>query len=384
MTIPAEWFESNPFVYACATGNMAEIKSRLAAGEDINQIATEAKYLGAQTSGLGAAISTHRLDVIDLLIESGADMTVLKWDHMNKRPFSGVTVFDVAVESYFWEGVDHFIKKYGLSLSSSREDINQLLFSAIPKPTRIHHFSPGANPDAIAEARRLDGEDRENALATFDYLIDELGLDVDVELNGMTLLTYANGDANAGFWGDQGITLEHLLKRGCNPNLEAMASEPKFSVGISKQASEKINEVFADVVKGEVPSSETTDSDADEGLLSTFMEWPELEESDEEGDDIIVLGGPDTLYTTGLIGACYNPCPKAIDIYMRDERSDPLHRDKHGMNAFDMLNMSSRTGYKEADANIELVRSKLTAQVKRIHGYDYFDLAAKSKGLRPN
>ncbi|MEC7028903.1 MAG: hypothetical protein VXW91_04445, partial [Pseudomonadota bacterium] len=123
MTIPAEWFESNPFVYACATGNMAEIKSRLAAGEDINQIATEAKYLGAQTSGLGAAISTHRLDVIDLLIESGADMTVLKWDHMNKRPFSGVTVFDVAVESYFWEGVDHFIKKHSLSLSSSREDI---------------------------------------------------------------------------------------------------------------------------------------------------------------------------------------------------------------------------------------------------------------------
>lgn len=383
MTIPAEWFESNPFVYACATGNISEIKSRLAAGEDINQIASEAKYFGGQTSGLGAAISTHRLDVIDLLISNGADISVLQWDHMNKAPFKDITVFDKAVGAYFWEGVDHFITKHGLLLSSSREDINQLLFSAIPKPTRIHHFSPAANPDAIAEARRLDREDRENGLATFDYLIDKLGLDVDVELNGMTLLTFANNDANFGFWGDQGVVLQHLLKRGCNPNLEATASQPKFNVGITKQATESLKEVFGDAIGEELKGSKAASSEADENIADAFGEWPEFEDDDEDDDDIIILGGPDTLYTTGLIGACYNPCPKAIDIYMRDKRSDPLHRDKHGMNAFDMLNMS-RTGHPESDANIELVRSKLAAQVKRIHRYNYFDLAAKSKGLRPN
>lgn len=354
MKIPEEWFKKNHFVYACATGNIKEIEARIAAGENINQIADEAEYVGGKLSGVGAAMATHRLDVLDTLLNHGADITKIHWNEIDKVY---VTAFDKAIGSYFWQGVDHLIKNYGIPLVTRREDKNALLFDALPRPTHIHSFSPVSDPELVEEALRQDAEDRKNGIATIDYLIDELGLDINTEIGGMTLLSSANVHADSNFWGDKGEVLAHLLKRGCDPNFGATKTEPRFSVGITKEALEDLGDIFGESAVAEA--------------------------EDDDDDDFIILGGPDTLHTSGLIGACYNPDPDIIAIYMADERSDPLHRDKHGNNAFDMLHMT-RMENDLTKERVQTVSAMLSARVKKLYGYNYYDTGFTAKGNRPN
>lgn len=349
MKIPEAWFENNPFVYACATGNIEEVKARLKAGEDINQIAHDARYVGGQLSGVGAAMATHRLDVLDVLIAHGADITKTQ-----KNSLSGGyhTAFDTAIESFFWQGVDHLIKHHGIPLITMRgENKDELLFSALPKPTHVHSYHPGSDPQAVAHAKQLDKDDRKNGLATLDYLIDELDLNVDVEVGGMTLLSSANVHSGFDFWGDQGVVLTHLLKRGCNPNGCATKTEPRFKVTFTEEAKEDLSDIF-----------DTSTCDFEEELG---------------------LGSVDTLHTSGLIGACYRPDPRIIEIYMNDERSDPLHYDKHGNNAFDMLHATPLSSEKIKE-QVATVSAMLKSQVKRIHGYDLYDIGLSRKDMRPN
>jgi hypothetical protein len=379
---------ANPFVTACAQGDLGEVLRRLKAGEDINQIDAPPPRIGPEPdyrdpavldaiqkelerradeisttltlraldpvpptlnkSGLGAAMAAHQLTVVRVLMRRGADPAIGNRHPLHKNITT--SAIELGIQHGFVAGVAFLTEECGLGRPA-----DALLFSSLPRVQSIHSFNANSPPEYLERARTLDDTRIKNGLAMFDYLIDKHGLSIETRTaQGQTIVAAACAGCDDGFYGDNGRVLRHVLARGGNPNAESTidkSARPKFIIAKNalREATGKEHE-------------EISAEDNDTSLSEYF--------------GLINKGRHDQtarFETTPLINSCYQRNFRAAHILLDDPRTSPLHVDRHGNNAFVALEEGRRDHIlaKEHEAEYKDLLKKMTTRAQEIYGASY-------------
>ncbi len=175
--------EENPFVLACAMGDLHEVHRRLESDEDPDQMD------GNGMAGVHIAMETHDLELLQLLAEYRANLRA----HIGHDE-SNLSVAELGMEEGFYEGLN-FLDKRGIKLEARPgRPIDELLFHPLV---------------------------RNDNILTLRWMVEVKGLDPRkaVAQDGLDLLSeseYANSYLTY---------TEYLLQKGVDPNEEAPVRE---------------------------------------------------------------------------------------------------------------------------------------------------------------
>lgn len=383
-------YKGNPFVRACAHGDLAEVCRRLDAGEDINQLDTpparttpapdlndpavldelrrdiednsaeisremRAQALSAipqthEMSGLAAALAAGQMAVVRELMKRKADPAIGRRKMFNKGLSSAI---EIAVNYGCRDGVAFLTEECGVPLwTDEKRPASDLLFRALPRAEKIHSFGEDSDPAAVARARALDDATIANGLATFDYLLDHHKLSIDaVDHRGTTLVGAACRNSGLGFYDDNGRVLRHVLARGGDPNRE---------MAVDRSGDMKI--VFAPGAKDDIKNITGLDP-ADEHDEPTLAEQFGLINKGRRDQSA-------RFETTPLIDACYDLKIDIATLLLEDPRTDPRQVDVNGNNAFTALREGQldRITAKYQEKECRALRDAMIARVRALHG----------------
>lgn len=385
---------ANPFVLACALGDLAAINRLLDAGEDSDQIDNPPVTVNmddpaavkeivdqirdkwaAQTpdehaaewlnppapetylhSGLGAALRHHRNDAVRLLLARGADPARGHKDYPAAPYRSAV---ETAVAAGNLEGLRLLVEEYGLPLwTKTDRPPSDLLFTALPLPSYARAIPAEASPAFHAQAQAKDRKIIDDALALFDYLHDHHHLPLDARnKNGQTLVAFAAILPDA--VDDGRRALRHVLARGADPRLES-ARDPEMARLITF-AKDSLRDI-------------------------TGESHEELRGSVAEAFGLINKGRRDQsalFETTPLIQSCYKMDFTTAAILLADPRVDPLAVDRNGNNAFTALDQATQDNllatFPEIRQQCAAFYDRMLARARALHGPSYTPFTKKPR-----
>jgi ankyrin repeat protein len=175
--------EENPFVLACAMGDLEEVHRRLEADEDPDQMN------GDGMAGVHVAMETHDLALLKLLADYRADLRL----HIGREE-TNLTPAELGIEEGFYQGLD-FLDSRGVKLEARPgRPADELLFHALV---------------------------RNDNILTLRWLVEEKGLDPRkaVARDGLDLLSESE-------YANRYLTYtEYLMLAGMDPNEEAPVRE---------------------------------------------------------------------------------------------------------------------------------------------------------------